>query len=98
MRQLQFEINEQGYLILPKNVSTEFFPEDACVAIMRGVELWILPIHNKNSGGFLMKQRNVEGDRSVLIHEVLPAGWKKGKFPAFWDAENGALRIALKDA
>lgn len=98
MSQFQLEINEQGYLILSKELSTEYFPEDACVAILRGIELWILPIHNKNSGGFLMKQRNSIGERSVLIHEVLPADWKNGNYSAFWDNENGAIRIALKNA
>ena len=97
MSQFRLEINEQGYLILPGEVSTKYFPEDACVAILKEPELWILPIHGKNSGGFLMKQRNTIGDRSVLIHEVLPKKWEYGKFPAFWDSENGAMRIALID-
>lgn len=98
MSAFQLEISEQGYLILPKDISAEYFPKDACVAMLRGIELWILPIHSQNAGGFLMKQRNSSGDRSVLIHEVLPADWRHGKFFAFWDKENGAMRIALKNA
>ena len=95
MSQFQLEITEQGYLILPQTVATQYFPEDVCVAIWREPELWILPIHSSNAGGFLLKQRNALGDRSVLIHEVLPNDWKSGTYPTFWDAENGSMRIAL---
>ncbi len=97
MSQFQLEITNQGYLILPQTVATEYFVEDVCVAILREPELWILPIHNANAGGFLLKQRNAKGDRSVLIHEVLPANWQSGTFEAFWDGENVALRIGLKN-
>lgn len=97
MLQFQLEITKQGYLILPQTVATEYFPEDVCVAIWREPELWILPIHSSNAGGFLLKQRNAHGDRSVLIHEVLPNDWKSGTYPTFWDAENGSMRIALKN-
>lgn len=95
MSQFQLEINGQGYLILPQIIVTRYFPEDLCVAIWRAPELWILPIHSANAGGFLLKQRNPQGDRSVLIHEVLPANWQSGLYPAFWDGENGAMRMAL---
>ncbi|HRH43089.1 MAG TPA: hypothetical protein PKY82_15775 [Pyrinomonadaceae bacterium] len=98
MPQLQLEITEQGYLILPQTVATQYFSENVCVAIWREPELWILPIYSSNAGGFLLKQRNALGDRSVLIHEVLPNGWKSGTYPTFWDAENGSMRIALKNA
>jgi hydrogenase maturation protease len=97
MPPLQFEITEQGYLIFPQPVAAEYFPEDVCVAIWREPELWILPIHSSNAGGFLLKQRNAAGDRSVLIHEILPQKWQPGIHLAIWDAENFALRIALSN-
>ena len=97
MPQFQLEINGQGYLILPQSVSAQYFPEDVCVAIWREPELWVLPIHSSNAGGFLLKQRNAKGDRSVLIHEILPKNWQNGVHLAIWDAENMAMRIALKD-
>lgn len=97
MSAFQLEINEQGYLILPLTVAIRLFPANVCVAVWRETELWILPIHSSNAGGFLLKQRNALGDRSVLIHEVLPNDWKSGIYPAFWDAENGSMRIALKN-
>lgn len=95
MPQFQFEITNQGYLIFPHDIASQYFPEDVCVAIWREPELWILPIHSSNAGGFLLKQRNAIGDRSVLIHEILPANWQSGIHLAIWDAENVALRIAL---
>ncbi|MEK7725054.1 MAG: hydrogenase maturation protease [Acidobacteriota bacterium] len=95
MSQFQLEITEQGYLIFPQVVANQYFPEDVCVAIWREPELWILPIHSSNAGGFLLKQRNAIGDRSVLIHEILPQNWQHGIHLAIWDIENVALRIAL---
>ena len=97
MSQFQLELNEQGYLILPQTIANQYFSEDVCVAIWREPELWLMPIHNANAGGFLLKQRNAIGDRSVLIHEVLPQNWKSGFYLAIWDAENGSMRIALKN-
>lgn len=95
MSQFQLEITDQGYLIFPQAIANQYFPEDVCVVIWREPELWILPIHSANAGGFLLKQRNALGDRSVLIHEILPNNWKNGIHLAIWDAENVALRIAL---
>lgn len=95
MQQFQLEITSQGYLLLPQAIAVQYFTEDVCVVIWREPELWILPIYSSNAGGFLMKQRNSKGDRSVLILEVLPRNWKSGIFSTFWDVENGAMRIAL---
>ena len=97
MSAFQLEITDQGYLIIPQKIAQHLFPEDVCVAIWREPELWILPINNSNAGGFLLKQRNAQGDRSVLIHEVLPNDWKSGVYSAFWDFANGSVRIDLKN-
>ncbi len=97
MQRFQLEINENGYLILPQNVAMQYFSEDSCVALLREPELWVLPVRGTNSGGLLIKQRNASGDRSVLVHEALPLNFSIGFFTAFWDEENHALRIALKN-
>lgn len=97
MQRFQLEINENGYLILPQIVAAEYFSEDSCVALLREPELWILPVRGVNSGGLLLKQRNASGDRSVLVHEVFPLDFPIGFFQGFWDEENHALRIALKN-
>lgn len=96
MSPFQLEINNQGYLVVPKTLAEQLFPEDVCVTLWREPELWVLPIRSANSGGLLMKQRNSSGDRSVLIWENLPPDWQSGFFSAFWDGSNGALRIALQ--
>lgn len=95
MQRLRLELANNGYLILPHDAAAQFFPEDACVALWREPELWLMPLNGTNSGGLLLKQRNAAGDRSVLVHESLPAPCPTGVFEAFWDAENGALRIAM---
>lgn len=93
MQQFQLEITPRGYLILPCEIASEYYPEDACVAMVREDELWVLPIMSSASGGLMMKQRNLQGDRSVLVWEALPDDHKSGNFKATWDAENGAMRI-----
>jgi hypothetical protein len=45
----------------------------------------------------LLKQRNRQGDRSVLIWEVLPPDVRPGRLAARWDDERGMLRIAIRD-
>ncbi len=97
MQQLQLEITTRGYLILPINVATEYFAEDACVAMIRENELWVLPIRSSASGGLMLKQRNLQGDRSVLVWEALPDDHHSGNFNANWDAENGAMRIDFQN-
>ena len=61
----------------------------------RGRELWLFPTRGAGGGGLILKQRNLAGDRSVLIWEHLPEGTPPGPLAAFWDETNGALRVAL---
>lgn len=98
MPQFQFEITARDYLIIPAEIAAEYFSENACVAMLKENELWILPIRGAASGGLFMKQRNARGDRSVLVWEALRERYKPGNCDAFWDAENGAMRIKLKDS
>ncbi|MBS1811083.1 MAG: hydrogenase maturation protease [Acidobacteria bacterium] len=96
MNSLCVELTEQGYLLLAAPLATKYFPEDVAVAFNRDPELWMLPLRSANAGGLLLKQRNLRGDRSVLVWEVLPPDVKAGNYAAFWDAEQHALRIALR--
>lgn len=95
MRRFRLEINNQGYLLLPCETAREFFSEDACLAAWQPPELWIYPVRGANAGGLLVKQRNAAGDRSVLVHESLPLGFRHGEFEAFWDDDRQVMRIAL---
>jgi hypothetical protein len=89
------ELTEQGYLHLPADLAAQHFPGDVLVALLREGELWLLPLRGAAAGGLLLKQRNLRGDRSVLLHELLPAGTPPGQRAAHWDAERGALRVSL---
>jgi hydrogenase maturation protease len=88
--------SEDGYLRLSAQLSAARFPSDAAVAAVRDGELWLLPLRGPRSGGLLLKQRNPAGDRAVLVREVLDDVIPAGERRAYWDDENGALRIALE--
>lgn len=93
---MQVEITSKGYLAIPAEVAQAYFPNDVLVALVKEPELWLLPMRGAAGGGLLLKQRNLAGDRSVLIWEVLPDETCTGKRTAFWDDERGALRVALE--
>ena len=89
------EFTDNGYLVLRAEVAQAFFPGDVLVALRRGVELWLLPTRGAAAGGLILKQRNLQGDRSVLVRETLADESHTGIRQAFWDDANGALRVAL---
>lgn len=93
---MEIELTEQGYLRLPVELAQHYFPEDVLVTIVKQPELWLLPLRGAAAGGLLLKQYNLRGDRSVLIWEQLPACPPPGRYPAFWDDEHRALRVALR--
>jgi len=94
----QVELTEDGYLRLDSRLAGRRFPSDAAVAQVRDGELWLLPLRGPQSGGLLLKQRNLAGDRSALIRDVLQDRIPVGTHRAVWDAEQGALRIELEIA
>ncbi len=92
---LRVEITSQGSLRLAAEVAQRFFPADALVALVRGPELWLLPVRGPAAGGLLLKQRNPQGDRSVVLQGIVERDLPAGRHAAFWDVERGALRVAL---
>jgi hypothetical protein len=88
-------ITDRGYLQLSAELAVRYFPNDALVVLVRDAELWLLPTLGGGAGGLVLKQRNRQGDRSVLIWELLPPDMPYGSRNAFWDEQNGALRVAL---
>ncbi len=97
---IEVEFTWDGYLRLSAEIAARYFPEDVLVPLAKGKELWLLPIRGAAAGGLLLKQRNLHGDRSVVIWEALadiqsvedrPVGIRT----AIWDDNNGALRVAL---
>ncbi len=90
------EFTEDGYLRLDANLAGKRFPSSAAVALLRDGQLWLLPLRGPQSGGLLLKQRNIAGDRSTLIREVLNDDIPVGVRPAVWDDDQGALPVSLE--
>ena len=93
---LEIEYTDQGYILLPARVASQYFPNDVLVVMVKGDEVWLLPTRGPVAGGLLLKQRNAAGDRSLLAHPYLPVEIKAGHWPAFWDERAGALRMAFR--
>lgn len=80
---------------LSAEIAALFFAEDALVPVFKEKELWLLPLRRAQGGGLLLKHRNLRGDRSVLLLEVVPEKFLGKTFAAFWDESNHALRVGL---
>jgi hydrogenase maturation protease len=95
---IEVEFTEDGYLRLDVRVAERFFPTDALVALLKGSELWLMPLVGPEGGGLLLKQRNLRGDRSTLVWEALPEVAPVGNRVAVWDERMGALRVDVSAA
>lgn len=84
-----------GYLILSAETARTYFPADTLLVMRRDRELWLLPTRGAAAGGMILKQRNLDGERAVLVREVLEDAPVIGGRPAIWDARQGVLRVAL---
>jgi hypothetical protein len=94
---IELELQANGYLILPREIAERYFPADAVVALDRPPEVWLLPLRGAAAGGLLLKRRNSAGDRSLLLSAAgtLPELRQPTRVPAFWDPQQGALRLVL---
>ncbi|WP_396897623.1 hydrogenase maturation protease [Mycolicibacterium sp.] len=92
---LRVEFTADGYVRLDVRLAASRFPSDAIAAVVRGADLWLIPLRGPRSGGLLLKQRNPVGDRTTLVREVLDDRIPVGVRAAFWDDDQGALRIPL---
>ena len=93
---LQVELSADGYLRLSRDDAEHFFPEDTLLALWREESLVLLPTRGAAAGGLMLKQRNLQGDRSLLISEVFEFEIPEGQFTAAWDDSIGGLRVALR--
>jgi hypothetical protein len=91
---VKLELTSTGYLHIPAEEAVRF-PTGTAIALVRGEELWIMPVSHPGAGGLLLKLRNSRGDRSVFVQELLPEGVPPGVRTAVWDDKLGALRIPL---
>ena len=91
----EVEITDDGYLRLTRAVACRFFPGDALVALRTDDSLLLLPTRGGAGGGLILKQRNPEGDRSVLVVEALGGDLPAGRHAARWDAGSAGLRVVV---
>ena len=89
---LAFDLSADGYLRLSREDAEHFFPEDTLLALWRDESLVLLPTRGAAAGGLMLKQRNANGDRSLLISEVFEFEIPAGTFTAIWDDSIGGLR------
>ncbi len=97
---MRVELTARGDLIVPVEVADACFPGASSVLVaVRGDELWAMRMGDRAVGGLILKQRNLKGDRSVLVVEpLLEVNWEAGHKEASWDEGERALRIPLLGA
>ena len=89
------ELTETGYLQLTQAAAARYFPEDVLVALVRNGSLILMPTRGAAAGGLVLKQRNPQGDRCLLLAEVFHFQMPTGKFNAYWNKQLGALEVRL---
>lgn len=96
---IPLELTAAGYLVMPAVVARALFPNDVLVLLVRDGDLCLLPTRGPGGGGLLLKQRNRQGDRAVLLTESLRlAGLESlaaGPLQGVWHEPEGMLRVAL---
>ncbi|MEM9825049.1 MAG: hypothetical protein AAF958_00590 [Planctomycetota bacterium] len=65
------ELTEHRYLRIPAAIAERFFPGGVFVPIVRPSGLHLIPTRGAAAGGLILKQRNLAGDRVVLLDEVI---------------------------
>ncbi len=89
-------LNEDGYLIIPGQVAERYFNSSISVIVVpQGMQFTIIPMANDTQGGLLLKRINKEGDRAVLLWELLPPGVPAGPKKAVWEEDKGGLVVSL---
>lgn len=94
---MHVELTDRGSLLIPADVFAACFggSPSALVAV-RGGELWVVALADGAVGGLIVKQRNLRGDRAMLVSEQLDGTeWQPGTREAVWDAGERALRLPL---
>lgn len=94
------EVTESGHLRIPAALAASRFPADACgLALVDHddrAELHMVPLQGPANGGQLLKQRNLAGDRVILVRETLSDDLPVGKHQTRWDQAYGALVVDLE--
>ncbi|GAA1509704.1 hydrogenase maturation protease [Nocardioides humi] len=89
------EISEEGYLHLDAALVERYFPAGVVGALVEQDAVLLIPIRSAANGGHLLKHRNPQGDRSLLMREFLDGDPVPGVVGVDWDVARGALRVPL---
>lgn len=92
------ELTESGNLRVPSALAAEYLPADACLAGSDEGDLILIPLSSSANGGLVLKMRNPDGDRVVLVSEALHFQVQAGTFQVRWEEDRGALRVLMADA
>ncbi|MHB1172358.1 MAG: hypothetical protein ACYCZY_07645 [Lacisediminihabitans sp.] len=88
------EITADGYLRLPAEFCHEHFPQDRCAGLRQDESTFVvMPVSAIAPNALIMKQRNLAGQRSVLIREVCGDDYPVGQIEAIW--LSGRRRLIL---
>ncbi|WP_219996395.1 hypothetical protein [Nocardioides humi] len=72
-----------------------YFPAGVVGALVEQDAVLLIPIRSAANGGHLLKHRNPQGDRSLLMREFLDGDPVPGVVGVDWDVARGALRVPL---
>lgn len=94
---ISIEIDDAGYLRISSRDAARFFPEDTVVPLRKKGRLYLLPTRGAAAGGMILKQRNLSGDRSLLVSEIFGFHPPSGRFVARWDQQLGGLEVQVPE-
>jgi len=88
---------KRGSLYLSRGVYERYFAElDAVILLRRDDDLCILPVRNTAGGGYLLKLKNMAGDRIInamdFFREHGREDFAETVYKVFWDQDLSALR------
>ena len=93
------EVTQSGHLRIPAALAATRFPSDACGLGLVDVDgrpaLHMIPLQSPANGGQLLKQRNLAGDRVILVRETLSDDLPVGEHRTRWDQTLGVLVVDL---
>lgn len=93
------ELTADGYLRLPAEFSLTHFPHDRCAGLRADDGSFVLlPVTPIAPNALIMKQRNLAGERSVLIREVWSDEHPVGTLSASWLASRRRLVLSALSA
>jgi hypothetical protein len=89
------ELTGNGYLRISQAIAAKYFPNDVLLALCRQDTLLLLPTRGPAAGGMILKQRNPQGERSLLISEVFDFRVQAGVYEALWDDSIGGVKVLV---